>query len=226
MIIDIDAGGAWLQGDLVEPASAHGVVVFAHGSGSDRFSPRNRYLAETLNRRGLSTLLIDLLTADEERVDARTTGYRFDVALLAERVLAACEAVHERKQPIGLFGDSTGAAAALVAAARRPGEIGAVVARGGRPDLAGHALEEVRAPTLLIVGSLDYQVLEVNENALARLEHVASRLEIVDGATHLFEEPGRLHDVAELAGDWFDRYLPRFRVGGPLSGLRSGRARP
>jgi putative phosphoribosyl transferase len=195
-----------IHGDLVVPDGARGVVVFAHGSGSSRRSPRNQEVAAYLQRLGLGTLLFDLLTEAEELADRRTGHLRFDIELLAPRVelavTAATDAAEARRLPVGLFGASTGAAAALVAAARHPEAVAAVVSRGGRPDLAGEALDAVRAPTLLVVGGRDRQVLALNEAAAARLrcEH---RLAVVPHATHLFEEPGALDEVARLAGDWF-----------------------
>jgi dienelactone hydrolase len=189
-----------------------GVVVFAHGSGSSRFSSRNRFVASVLEQAGLATLLMDLLTRDEEVVDQLTAHLRFDIELLAERLVAATDWLAEQDDttdlPIGYFGASTGAAAALVAAAERPEVVRAIVSRGGRPDLAGPALSRVRAPTLLIVGSRDELVIELNRAALNELRG-EKRLEIVPGATHLFEEPGTLEAVARLARDWFVRYLGR-----------------
>jgi putative phosphoribosyl transferase len=206
----VDAGGA--EGNLVVPEDAGGLVLFAHGSGSSRFSPRNRYVAGVLEEAGLATLLVDLLTRDEEEVDLRTRELRFDIGLLAGRLLAAAAwaAGDERTRalPLGLFGASTGAAAALVAAAHRPEAVRAVVSRGGRPDLAGPALAEVRAPTLLVVGGHDEVVLDLNRQAMRTMTRAAPvELEIVRGATHLFEEPGALERVARLARDWFARYL-------------------
>lgn len=183
------------------------LVIFAHGSGSSRHSPRNRHVAQTLNDTGLRTLLLDLLTAEEERRDVVTAQHRFDIALLGDRVgLTVDWAVKKLAPPgIGLFGASTGAAAALVAAANRPDEVGAVVSRGGRPDLALEVLGNVIAPTLLVVGGRDTTVIEFNRQALSSLTN--GRLEIVDGATHLFEEPGALDQVANLAAAWFGRHL-------------------
>lgn len=199
-----------LAADLSVPAGLTGVVAFAHGTGSSRLSRRNRAVAEILNEGGLATLLLDLLTAQEEAADRATSHLRFDIRLLAERLIAAVDwltlAEHTRGLPVGCFGASTGAAAALVAAARRPEVVSAMVSRGGRPDLAGPALARVRAPTLLIVGGLDTTVIELNQEAFALLPH-EKRLAIVPGATHLFEEPGALEQVAELARDWFARYL-------------------
>ncbi|KVD00249.1 dienelactone hydrolase family protein [Burkholderia ubonensis] len=198
-----------LDGVLTLPQGARGVVVFAHGSGSSRLSPRNRAVAQTLVKAGLATLLFDLLDRDEEQVDCVTALYRFDVDLLARRLCAAIAWIRAlpecRPLPLGLFGASTGAAAALVAAAREPA-VGAVVSRGGRPDLAGDALERVAAPTLLIVGARDDQVLHLNRLAAARLT-CETVIEIVPGATHLFEEPGALDAVARLAAAWFARWL-------------------
>jgi dienelactone hydrolase len=185
-----------------------GIVVFVHGSGSSRHSPRNRQVAERVQQAGLQTVLVDLLTEDEERRDLQTREHRFDIDLLTDRVLAAVDwlATGGAHGPIGLFGASTGAAAALRAAAAQPGEIEAVVSRGGRPDLAGKALEKVEAPTLLIVGGNDPQVLQLNQEALAELDGESS-LEVVPGAGHLFEEPGKLDQVADLAAAWFRLHL-------------------
>jgi putative phosphoribosyl transferase len=198
--------GVLLEGTLSMPERAAGVVLFAHGSGSSRFSPRNRYVASVLQRAGLATLLIDLLTEEEERLEEWTAHLRFDIELLARRLTGARQWMMEepwlRGLPIGLFGSSTGAGAALVAAAREPEGIAAVVSRGGRPDLAGVALPHVRAPTLLIVGGDDEPVITLNREALDALRTV-KRLEIIPGATHLFEEPGTLEQVARLARDWF-----------------------
>jgi len=212
----VTAGAAVLEGTLGLPPNARGVVLFAHGSGSSRHSARNRYVAEVLRRGGLATLLVDLLTAAEEAVDLRTRELRFDIELLAERLVAAMDwmagqpATHGL--PVGLFGASTGGGAALVAAARRPDRVVAVVSRGGRPDLAGDSLAYVRAPTLLIVGGRDESVVELNQAAMRRLRSAAVppevRLELVPGATHLFEEPGALEQVAALARDWFARHVP------------------
>jgi pimeloyl-ACP methyl ester carboxylesterase len=209
-LVHLKAGGLTLEGDLKLPAAANGMVLFAHGSGSSRHSPRNRYVARLLNEAGLGTLLIDLLTPDEELLDQRTAELRFDVGLLAGRLMEATEwlAGLERIQGlrIGYFGASTGAGAALVAAAKRPELVEAVVSRGGRPDLAGQALPRVLAPTLLIVGGRDLPVIQLNQTALAQLQCEKS-LVIVPRATHLFEEPGALDEVARLAREWFGRYL-------------------
>ncbi len=199
-----------LEGTLAVPAEPLGVVLFAHGSGSSRHSPRNRLVAAELRRARLATLLIDLLSGEEEALDARTRELRFDIGLLAGRLVAATDWLggHQatRGLRLGYFGASTGAAAALVAAAERQDLAAAVVSRGGRPDLAGQALDHVRAPTLLIVGGQDRAVIPLNRDALARLR-VEKALEIVPGATHLFEEPGALERAAELARGWFARHL-------------------
>lgn len=208
--ISIDAPGVSLRADLALPDDARGLVIFAHGSGSSRHSPRNRAVAGALQRAGLSTLLMDLLTAEEEREDLATARLRFDIPLLAERLTAAIGSMAEEAEtaafPIGAFGASTGAAAALVAAARRPDVVRAIVSRGGRPDLAEDDLSAVRAPTLLVVGSRDEQVLEMNRQAMSRMDCEVS-LEVVPGATHLFEEPGALDQVARHASRWFVRHL-------------------
>jgi pimeloyl-ACP methyl ester carboxylesterase len=199
-----------LEGTFTVPHNATGVVLFAHGSGSSRFSPRNRAVAATLNDAGLATLLLDLLTEEESEIDAITRGLRFNVELLAARLTGAVDWLGVRREvatlPVGLFGASTGAAAALATAAARPKRIAAVVSRGGRPDLAAEALSRVEAPTLLIVGGHDEAVVELNREAAARLRCV-HRLHIVAGATHLFEEPGKLERVAQLARDWFVEHL-------------------
>lgn len=199
-----------LTGDLSVPADARGMVLFAHGSGSSRLSPRNRQVAAALQQRGLATLLIDLLTAEEDRADELDGRHRFDIPLLGERLEAAIHWLADEPTtsalPLGCFGASTGAAAALVAAARQPERIAAVVSRGGRPDLAADSLADVTAPTLLIVGGRDDVVLQLNREAQARLGG-PSQLEVVPDATHLFEEPGALEQVAELAGAWFVQHL-------------------
>lgn len=208
--VRIPTDDAVLDGDLALAAAARGVVVFAHGSGSSRFSPRNRHVAARLQAGGLATLLMDLLTPEEERVDAVTRELRFDIPLLARRLVGAIDWLTQQPEtaplPVGTFGASTGAAAALIAAAERPDVVRAVVSRGGRPDLAGDALDRVRAPTLLIVGELDPAVIELNQQALECLPGQKA-LEIVPGATHLFEEPGTLAQVARLAGEWFEAHL-------------------
>jgi pimeloyl-ACP methyl ester carboxylesterase len=202
----IDVGGVTLQGDLALPPDATGLVVFAHGSGSSRHSPRNRHVAGQLQSAGLGTLLFDLLTLREEAIDERTAELRFDIELLAGRLVSVTDwlALDDRTKglSIGYFGASTGAAAALIAAAERPASVRAVVSRGGRPDLAARSLPRVQAATLLIVGSRDHVVIELNKEALQALRCVR-RLELVPGATHLFEEPGTLDEVAGLARDWF-----------------------
>jgi len=199
-----------LSGDLAIPERAAGMVLFAHGSGSSRHSRRNRYVASVLQQGGFATLLLDLLTAAEEVVDFNTAHFRFDIGLLGERLLEATDWLSREpatcRLSIGYFGASTGAAAALVAAAERPSLIGAVVSRGGRPDLAGSALSRVQAPTLLIVGGNDRQVIGLNQQALARLR-CEKQFSIVPGATHLFEEPGTLEQVSKLASDWFAQHL-------------------
>jgi putative phosphoribosyl transferase len=208
--VRIPAERATLDGNLTTVDYANGLVLFAHGSGSSRHSPRNQFVAQTLNKAGLATLLFDLLTPDEESVDLYTREHRFDIALLAERLIHASKWAKEQKQTrhltIGYFGSSTGGGAALVAAAEFPNEIGAVVSRGGRPDLAGDALPKVKAPTLLIVGGEDHVVIELNERARAQMK-CEVKIEIVPDATHLFEEPGSLEQVAKLASDWFVSHL-------------------
>jgi putative phosphoribosyl transferase len=199
------------MGDLVIPANARGIVVFAHGSGSSRLSPRNQFVASVLQGRvNLATLLLDLLTAEEEQVDLRTRHLRFDIDLLAARLVETRQwlADHSstRHLAAGYFGASTGAAAALMAAAQIPEAVRAVVSRGGRPDLAGAALPKVQAPTLLIVGGEDRQVIELNRKALNELR-CEKKLEIVPGASHLFEEPGTLEQVADFAREWFEKHL-------------------
>ena len=205
--------GVWLAGDIVVPTGATGIVAFAHGSGSSRFSRRNRFVAAALNEAGLATLLIDLLTPDEDEVDQNTGELRFDIALLSRRMTAVVDATAQdaelRTLRIGLFGSSTGAAAALIAAADRPELVHAVVSRGGRPDLAGAALERVMAPTLFIVGGADEEVLALNWSALRRLATPTREMQIVPGATHLFEEHGALDRVSLLASAWFQRHLGR-----------------
>lgn len=207
-LVAIPAGGVTLEGVLELPAQAFGVVVFSHGSGSGRHSPRNRFVAEALHGAHIGTLLLDLLTADED-ID---TEKRFDIDLLTERLTHALEFVRgeasTRALAVGLFGASTGAASALRVAARRPGDIRAVVSRGGRPDLTGdRLLAQVRAPTLLVVGSRDHGVIELNEAARDALVHCERELRLVPGATHLFEERGALDQVAALAVAWFARWL-------------------
>ncbi len=206
----IKTAGVNLEGNLCLPAGATGLVIFVHGSGSSRLSPRNLQVARYLTDRGLGTLLFDLLTARENSVDEFTREYRFNIPLLSERLVGVLDWLSGRKSlkslKIGLFGASTGAAAALIGAAQRPAAVTALVSRGGRPDLAGQYLRQVQAPSLLIVGGYDEQVIELNEEAAAQL-HCPHEIAIVPGATHLFEEPGKLEAVCSLAGDWFVRYL-------------------
>ena len=212
--ITLSAGGVTLAGNLTIPEEARRVVLFAHGSGSSRHSSRNAYVAQVLNDARLATLLMDLLTTSEEAEDALTGHLRFDIPLLAGRVVGATDWLQENaatsKLAVGYFGASTGAAAALVAAAERPQLIQAIVSRGGRPDLAGYSLPRVHAPTLLIVGGDDGPVIAMNRDALAQLQ-VEKEIKIVPHATHLFEEPGALEQVAILARDWFQRYLTQAR---------------
>jgi putative phosphoribosyl transferase len=204
--VQIHAAGVALNGDFTVPDNARGFIIFVHGSGSSRFSRRNRAVADVLARARLATLLLDLLTEPEERADAVTAEFRFDIPMLAERTRGVIDAFAGHSQaglgPLGLFGASTGAAAALMAAAERPNSVGAVVSRGGRPDLAGAALEMVTAPTLLIVGGLDEVVIELNRKTLTQFSG-ERELQIVPGATHLFEEAGALDQVARLATNWF-----------------------
>lgn len=208
----IPTSGVQLIADIVVPVNASGIVLFAHGSGSSRRSPRNRAVAETLNQHELATVLVDLLTPEEEQIDVQTAHLRFDIDLLSERLSGIVDWLATGREvprlPIGLFGASTGAAAALVAAARRPDLVHAVVSRGGRPDLAGPALADVRAATLLLVGGRDEQVIELNEQARQSLTAPAE-LHIIPGATHLFEEPGALEQVADEAAGWFRSHLGR-----------------
>lgn len=216
-LVRVSAGPVTLKGNLNIPKEARALVLFAHGSGSSRHSPRNRCVAEVLRDAGLATLLIDLLTAGEEAEDVRTAHFRFDIDLLAERLVGATDWLGQDREThnfsIGYFGASTGAGAALVAAAKRPDVVGAVVSRGGRPDLAGPALALVQAPTLLIVGGYDVPVIKMNRDALQQLGASDKQLVIVPGATHLFEEPGALEEVARLASKWFTKYLT-----GPVPG--------
>lgn len=215
--VEIPVHNVRLNGDLVVPPDASGVVLFAHGSGSSRHSPRNRYVAASLQAMGFATLLMDLLTGEEEWIDERTAQLRFDIELLAGRLVETIDWLGRcpdtARLPIGLFGASTGGGAALVAAARRPGAVVAVVSRGGRPDLAGRALPRVVAPTLLIVGGLDRDVIQLNRDAMTQMRGEV-RLELVPGATHLFEERGTLEEVARLAGAWFTQWL---RAGAAIS---------
>ncbi len=207
--IQIQIGPHVLFGDLIIPEKAEGLVIFAHGSGSGRHSSRNQLVARQLQGRKFATLLFDLLTLKEEAIDERTREFRFDIPFLAKRLVHATDWVQKNHSlPLGYYGASTGAAAALRAAAEKGSAIRAIVSRGGRPDLAKDSFSRVTAPTLLIVGSLDTEVLSLNEMALQSLTCV-KKLEIVPGATHLFEEPGKLEIVAKLAGDWFHKHLPQ-----------------
>lgn len=207
--IPIDETSA-INGNLTIPQGATAVVVFAHGSGSGRFSPRNQYVAKVFNQAGIATLLIDLLTPEEEEIDLVTTEYRFNIELLAQRLVTATQWLKQEPKTSGMtfgfFGASTGAAAALIGAARLPDIVKAVVSRGGRPDLAGDFLEQVEAPTLFLVGGLDEVVLDLNRQAMAQMS-AETRLVVVEGATHLFEESGKLEEVAKLSTDWFMRHL-------------------
>jgi len=210
--VRISDGNVQLEGDLRLTSAPAGLIVFAHGSGSSRHSMRNREVAEALTVSGFATLLLDLLTSHEESIDQFTQQFRFDISRLGRRVIAAVDWSADQEDlnrlPVGCFGASTGAAAALIGAAQRPERVGAVVSRGGRPDLAGDALSHVVAPTLLIVGGADEPVIELNEEARRRMSAVV-HLEIIPGATHLFEEPGAMEQVSHLAVDWFARHLDR-----------------
>lgn len=223
--VAIPIGGGWLQADLTTPSDPIGLVIFAHGSGSSRHSPRNQFVARELQSRGLATLLADLLTPPEERADQSSGQWRFDIPLLGRRVDVlidwARQQAHLARLPIGLFGASTGAAAALLAAAERPDHVAAVVSRGGRPDLAAKALARVHAPTLLLVGERDEEVIALNRQAMAQMTG-AVRLEIVPGATHLFEEEGALAHVAKRAADWFELQLARYPPAAPGPAAASG----
>lgn len=209
--VRIPVGPIYLEGNLDIPEDARGIVIFVHGSGSSRHSPRNKYVAEALQKEGLGTLLFDLLTIEEERIDMVTRHLRFDIDLLSKRLIDVTGWLLSRPDTQGLnmgyFGASTGAAAALIAARERADTVKAVVSRGGRPDLAENALIYVKAPTLLIVGGKDTQVIDLNQWALDRITIKEKELKIVPGATHLFEEAGTLEEVARLAGEWFKRYL-------------------
>jgi putative phosphoribosyl transferase len=206
----IPVGNVEVEGTLTMPSGAKGVVLFAHGSGSSRFSPRNHYVAKEFNNVKIATLLFDLLTAEEEETDVETAEYRFNIALLAKRLIGVTKWLRNdlstKTLAFGYFGASTGAAAALIAAAKLPNDIVAVVSRGGRPDLAEKYLSSVVAPTLLLVGCLDYEVIELNRLAMDQMKN-EKKLVIVPGATHLFEEPGTLEQVAKVSADWFLRYL-------------------
>jgi dienelactone hydrolase len=228
-LVQIPAGGVRLEGMLCLPEGAPGVVVFAHGSGSSRHSPRNRLVANALQEGGLGTLLMDLLTPEEEALDQQTRQYRFDIPLLANRLVGAAEWLAQEPETaalgIGYFGASTGAGAALVAAARRPEGVQAIVSRGGRPDLAGPALAQVETPILLIVGGNDVPVIAMNQEALASLPG-EKKQEIIPGATHLFEEPGTLEQVARLARQWFQHYLRPLDQPGPTTFQVADQATP
>jgi len=210
--VKIPVGKVVLEGILNLTGDSKSIVLFAHGSGSGRFSPRNQYVAKEFNKVGIGTLLFDLLTITEEEEDELTAEYRFNIPLLAQRLVGVTEWLKKEEATkglvVGYFGASTGAAAALIGAAKLPDVVAAVVSRGGRPDLAADYLEEVRAPTLLLVGGLDDEVIELNRLAMARMRS-EKKLVIVPGATHLFEEPGKLVEVARLSADWFLRYLVR-----------------
>jgi putative phosphoribosyl transferase len=208
--IKIPVAGVVVQGNLTIPNNARGIVLFAHGSGSSRFSPRNQYVSKEFVNARIGTLLFDLLTRDEEEQDIETAEYRFNIPLLAERLIGATEWLKNdpttKTLPLAYFGASTGAAAALIATAKLVGDISTVVSRGGRPDLAGDYLSQVKVPTMLLVGGLDIEVLELNRQAMAQMT-AETKLVIVSGATHLFEEPGKLEEVAKLSTNWFVRYL-------------------
>lgn len=208
--VQLRVSGVVIQGTFAVPPDPVGVVLFAHGSGSGRFSSRNRFVSDVLRQGALATLLVDLLTSEEDAVDQLTREFRFDIPRLADRLIGAIDWLGEQPEsatlPVGLFGASTGGGAALIASAQRPDRVLAVVSRGGRPDLAGDALPAVRAPTLLIVGGDDASVIELNRQAMARMT-AQVELEIVPGATHLFEEPGTLEEVARLAREWFLHHL-------------------
>lgn len=208
--VKVQVASVVVDGNLRVPKDAKGIVLFAHGSGSSRFSPRNRYVAEVLNDAGLATLLMDLLTREEEEIDLQTRQFRFDIEMLADRLIGATAWIKNdtrtKNLPVGFFGSSTGAGAALIAAARLVKDVDAVVSRGGRPDLAMRYLSDVKAPVLLIVGGNDRAVIEMNKEAMEYLT-TEKRLEIVPGATHLFEEPGTLEQVAKLASEWFSNHL-------------------
>ena len=208
--VKIPIGSVVVEGNLTVPSGAKGVVLFAHGSGSSRFSPRNQYVAKQFNKARIGTLLFDLLTNEEDQEDIETAEYRFNINLLAERLIGATEWLNKdldtKNIVFGYFGASTGAAAALIAAAKLPNDVAAVVSRGGRPDLAANYLPRVVAPTLLLVGGLDTVVIELNRQAMEQMS-AEKKLIIIPGATHLFEEPGKLEEVAKLSTDWFLRYL-------------------
>jgi putative phosphoribosyl transferase len=210
--VQVSIGSVKLEGNIFIPKNAHGIVLFAHGSGSSRHSPRNKYVAEVLNKSGLATLLIDLLTQEEEKIDDQTAHLRFDIDFLSQRLIGATDWLLKNNETkslnMGYFGASTGAAAALVAASHNPSVVKAVVSRGGRPDLAGPVLYKVKSPTLLIVGGNDYPVIDMNQEAFDKL-NTEKKMVIVPGATHLFEERGTLEVVARLAADWFSTHLEK-----------------
>jgi dienelactone hydrolase len=210
--VQVSIGSVKLEGNIFIPKNAHGIVLFAHGSGSSRHSPRNKYVAEVLNKSGLATLLIDLLTQEEEKIDDQTAHLRFDIDFLSQRLIGATDWLLKNNETkslnMGYFGASTGAAAALVAASHNPSVVKAVVSRGGRPDLAGPVLHKVKSPTLLIVGGNDYPVIDMNQEAFDKLK-TEKKMVIVPGATHLFEERGTLEVVARLAADWFSIHLEK-----------------
>jgi putative phosphoribosyl transferase len=220
--VHVPVRSALLEGDLGMPADARAIVLFAHGSGSSRHSPRNRFVANELRNAGLATLLVDLLTQEEEAQERFTGHLRFDIGMLAQRLLGAADWLQSDPRTahlaIGCFGASTGGGAALVAAARRPEQIAAVVSRGGRPDLAGPALASVQAPTLLIVGGADEVVIDLNEEALKQIAAPVKKLVIIPGASHLFEEPGALEEVARRAAAWFTQHLPNPFASPPADG--------
>jgi putative phosphoribosyl transferase len=215
--VQVQAGSVHLDGNLYFPENPAGLVVFVHGSGSSRHSPRNQYIAGEIQQAGMATLLFDLLTPEEEEIDLRTRHLRFDINLLARRTIETADWLNQqhflRNLKIGFFGASTGAAAALIAAAERPEITGAIVSRGGRPDLAANALPKVEAATLLIVGQMDYPVLELNQQSLAQMSpERISEMAVVPGASHLFEEPGALEHVAQLATNWFRQHLSSGKI--------------
>jgi putative phosphoribosyl transferase len=215
-VVAISATGGTIEGNLVIPVGAKGIVLFAHGSGSSRFSPRNQYVAKVLNSVGIGTLLIDLLTKEEEKIDAATGEFRFDIGLLSQRLEVATQWLKKnpptKSMPIGYFGSSTGAAAALITATKFSDDVRTIVSRGGRPDLAMDYLQKVKIPTLFIVGGKDTVVIDLNKKAMEQVS-AEKKLEIVPGATHLFEEPGKLEEVARLSAEWFSACLTRAESG-------------
>jgi len=225
-LISIEAGKATIEGSLVLPKSPIGIVLFAHGSGSSRFSPRNQYVAKRLNQAGIATLLIDLLTKEEEAIDMQTAEFRFNIKLLAQRLIEATKWIKAYPAaatlPIGYFGASTGAAAALIGAAELPEDVIVVVSRGGRPDLAMEYLPKVKIPVLLIVGGRDQAVINMNRDA-AKLLSGEARIEIIPGASHLFEEPGKLEIIAQLASDWLSKHFKNADNARVRGQVRSGK---